>query len=396
MIDFLSSGLLSVIAFITVMSFIVVFHELGHYWAGRQFGVHAEAFSIGFGPELFGWKDRLGTRWKVSALPLGGFVRFRGDENAASAPDFEALEHLRQARNDADTVFHFKPLWQRSIIVAAGPIANFILAIILFGLIGSLVGEQRLEPRVGEIVEGAPAEQAGFESGDLILTMAGRGIDDFRDIQQYVVTRAGQPVLFEVERNGEQVRVEVIPEPRVRPDGLGGERTLGFVGIALSEDAVIERMTIPVHLAPVYGVQRTWETVTMIGDYMFRLVTGRASFEHVNGPLGIATTAGQLANSAVDGPADVEVALSDRLIALILSMLALSALLSVALGVMNLLPIPMLDGGHLAFYAYEAVLGRPASPAVQETGFRIGLGAILCMLVVATWNDLSYLRGLFS
>ena len=398
MFDLLGSGLLSIIAFVSVMSFIVVFHELGHYWAGRRFGVHAEAFSIGFGPELFGWTDRNGTHWKVSALPLGGFVRFRGDENAASMADPEALAELARSREDASTVFHFKPLWQRTIIVAAGPFANFVLAIALFGVLGVAAGELRLEPRIGSVIEGAPAEQAGFQSGDLIVSMDGRAVDDFRVIQQYVVTRAGAAVQFEVLRDREPLSLTVTPEARVRPDGLGGERTLGFVGLGLSENAVVERNSVPLIQAPIYGVTRTWETVTMIGDYIGRLITGQASFEHVNGPIGIATTAGQLANSAVDGGNDpaVQVGVSDRVLALVLSMLALSALLSVALGVMNLLPVPMLDGGHLAFYAYEAILGRPASPQVQEFGFKLGLAAILCMLVVATWNDLSYLRGLFS
>jgi regulator of sigma E protease len=189
----------------------------------------------------------------------------------------------------------------------------------------------------------------------------------------------------------------------MREDGLGGERGLGFIGVGVSPEADRGRARVGLLGAPAYGVERTTETVTMIGDYLARLVTGRASLEHINGPLGIATTAGQLANNAVDAPGGGEgaagaggSALGVQLANLALSLLTLSALLSVALGLMNLLPIPVLDGGHLVYYGYEAIAGKPPSPAVQDAGFRIGLGLILCMLVVATWNDLSYLRGLFS
>jgi regulator of sigma E protease len=401
LIDLLGSGLLSVVAFVSVMSFVVVFHELGHYWAGRRFGVHAEAFSIGFGPQIFGWTDKNGTLWKISALPLGGFVRFRGDENAASAPDREALENLRNSTEDADTVLPFKPLWQRSIIVAAGPIANFVLAIILFSILGIAGGERRVEPRIGVVIGGSPAEGAGFQEDDLVVSIDGREVNDFNFMRQYVATRAGAAIEFGVQRGGAGngfLTLTVVPETRKLPDGLGGERSFGFLGVIASDNAQREIRRVNALSAPIYGTRQTWATITLIGDYLSRLVTGRASFEHINGPLGIATTAGQLANTAIGQPENAaqQTDFSQRLSRLGLSMLALSALLSVGLGVMNLLPIPMLDGGHLAFYAYEAIFGRPASPAVQETGFRIGLAAVLCMLVVATWNDLSYLRGLFS
>ncbi|XBQ15620.1 MAG: RIP metalloprotease [Oceanicaulis sp.] len=395
MVDFLSSGLLSVLAFVAVISFVVVIHELGHYWAGRICGVHAEAFSIGFGPGLFGWTDRLGTRWRVAALPLGGYVRFRGDENAASAPDRETLAALKASHAQADTVFHFKPVWQRAFIVSAGPLANFILAIVLFGLLGALRGEVRIEPVVGEIVAESPAEAAGLQAGDVFVRMDGRELEDRREIMQHVMTRAGEPIDFVVERNGALVEITAAPERRMRPDGLGGERALGVLGVVFSNDVAVERVRIPIWAAPAHGVERTVEVVEMIVDYLARLVTGRASFEHVNGPLGIATTAGQVANNAVGGEAG-EVGVGSRLLALVLSLTALSALLSVALGLMNLMPVPVLDGGHLVYYAYEAVAGRPPSPAVQEAGFKLGAGLLLCMFVVATWNDLSYLRGLFS
>ena len=401
MIDLLGSGLLSLAAFVAVISFVVVLHELGHYWAGRAFGVHAEAFSIGFGAELFSWIDRQGTRWRVAALPLGGYVRFRGDENAASAPDRETLERLRAERADADTVLHFKPVWQRAVVVAAGPAANFILAVVLFAVIGAVRGEVAVQPLVGQVIEDAPAAAAGFESGDEILTMDGREVESFFDVIQYVGVRAGTPVDFTVDRGGETVAITVTPERRMRADGLGGERGLGFLGLGLSREAERTRVCCNLLQAPAHGVERTWETAAMIADYLARLVTGRASLEHVNGPLGIATTAGQVANAAASGGsagagADADrPSLMARIGGLTLSLLAFSALLSVALGLMNLLPIPVLDGGHLVYYAYEAVAQRPPSAALQDAAFRAGFLLLIGVMVVATWNDLSYLRGLF-
>ncbi|WP_306016249.1 RIP metalloprotease [Oceanicaulis sp. MMSF_3324] len=396
MLDWLGSGTLSIFAFILVMGFVVIIHELGHYWAGRMCGVHADAFSMGFGPTLISRTDKLGTVWKVSALPLGGFVQFRGDANAASAPDYDTLEQLRREHPDPDSVLHFKPVWQRAFIVAAGPLANFLLAIVLFAILGLVQGEARLEPLVGEVMEDSPAQQAGFQAGDLVTRMDNTPIRGFTDMTEYVVTRAGQPIDVTVERDGEPVVLEVVPARVMRDDNLGGERPLGTIGIRSSVDA--ERMIYrpAVWEAPIYGVTRTVDTTATIVSYLSRLVTGRASTEHINGPVGIATTAGQLANMAVsDNGASQPVALMTRLERLVIVMIALSALLSVGLGLMNLLPIPVLDGGHLVYYAYEAIAKRPPSPSVQELGFRLGLGFILAMFVVATWNDLSYLRGQF-
>jgi len=395
MFDLLGSGVLSLIAFVAVISFVVVIHELGHYAAGRFFGVHAETFSLGFGPTLANWSDRRGTIWRIAALPLGGYVRFRGDENAASAPDHEALEALRAEHEDPESVFHFKPIWQRAIVVAAGPAANFILAAVLFAVLGAVRGEVRLEPLVGSVMEDTAAEEAGFQPGDLIVSIDGKPVRGFSDISQTVFMRAGQPVVFIVERGGERVTLTATPRREMRDDGLGGQRAAGFLGIGASAQAERVYQRYALWEAPGYGVARTAETTGMIVDYLGRLVTGRASVEHINGPVGIATTAGQLANQAVSAPPASTVGAGEQFVNLLLVLIALSALLSVALGLMNLLPIPVLDGGHLVYYGYEAIMKRPPSQALQETGFRIGLGLILTMMVVATWNDLSYLRGLF-
>ena len=396
MLDWLGSGTLSILAFVMVMGFVVIIHELGHYWAGRLCGVHADAFSMGFGPTLVSRTDKLGTVWKVSALPLGGFVQFRGDANAASAPDYETLDKLRAEHPDPDSVLHFKPVWQRAFIVAAGPLANFLLAMVLFSILGVMNGERVIEPRIGVVEEGSAAAQGGFMPGDLVTEINGSQISNFNSIREYVATRANQPIRFTVERDGSPVELTVTPDRTLRPDGLGGERAVGFMGVGVSQDAQIQVVRPALWEAPIYGVTRTFETTGTIISYLSRLVTGRASTEHINGPVGIATTAGQLANLAVsDGGAAQPVGLLTRLERLFVVMLALSALLSVGLGLMNLLPIPVLDGGHLVYYAYEAIAKRPPSPSVQEMGFRLGLGLILAMFLVATWNDLSYLRGQF-
>ncbi|MBI1265779.1 MAG: PDZ domain-containing protein [Alphaproteobacteria bacterium] len=393
MMDLFGAGVLSIAAFIAVISFVVVIHEMGHLYAGRLFGVHAEVFSIGFGPILLRWRDRTGTQWRVAALPLGGYVRFRGDENAASAPNHAELEALRASREDAHSVFHFKPVWQRAIIVAAGPVSNFLLAIVVFAALGLARGDVIVAPVVGDVQAGSPAAMAGFEAGDTVRSMNGGPVRSFTEISQAVIIRPGQTMRFEVERGGEIVVLTATPRRDVRADGLGGERAMGFLGLTSAGHG--ERAPVSLLEAPGYGVTRTWDTASMIGDYMVRLVTGRASLEMINGPIGIATTAGQVANVSVAAPDGAPGRLAERIWAMVLSLAALSAVISVALGLMNLLPIPVLDGGHLVYYAYEAVTRRAPSLAAQEIGFRIGVGLVLTLLVVATWNDLSYLRGLF-
>ncbi|MFC4723713.1 RIP metalloprotease [Glycocaulis abyssi] len=399
MTDLLGSGLLSVAAFVAVISFVVVIHELGHYLAGRYFGVHAEVFSIGFGPTLASWHDRKGTLWRIAGLPLGGYVRFLGDADAASARDLATLERLKAARADAGKVFHFKPVWQRAIIVLAGPAANFLLAIVLFAAVGMARGEATIEPLIGEITAESPAEAAGFQTGDLLLTIDGQRVRTFTDLSQAVMTRAGQPMRFTVERDGEELTLHATPRREMRADGLGGTRAFGFLGVGLSPEAqIMQRRFGPVE-AVGHGVTQTGRVLVTIVDYLARLVTFQASLEHINGPLGIATTAGQVANIAVSDPGaedgsgyDVGVAL----MRLATNLILLAGILSVAIGLMNLLPIPVLDGGHLVYYAYEAVAKHPPSPSVQSLGLKAGLALILGLMVVATWNDLNYLAGLFS
>ena len=407
MLDLFGSGLLSLVAFLAVISFVVVIHELGHYAAGRVFGVHAEAFSLGFGPRLIGWKDHSGTDWRLSAFPVGGFVMFRGDANAASVPKREALEQLRAQTADADTILHFKPVWQRAIITAAGPAVNFLLAIAIFTVVGFSQGDYADEFEISAVAPGSAAEQAGLQPGDQITALDGRQIVNFNDVVQYVSVRAGQEIEISVDRGGVPVTLNATPQRTLRNDGLGGERPMGMLGVEARQVADRERICCSLWQAPIYGVATTWEITAMTGDYLLRLVTGRASLDMVNGPLGIATTAGQVANAAAAAPepgvaggeTGIEPAAPsffERFGRVFMSLLAFAGLLSVAIGLMNLLPIPLLDGGHLVYYAYEAIAQKPPSVAVQEFAYRAGFLLLIGVLVVATWNDLSYLRGLFT
>lgn len=407
MLDLFGSGLLSLAAFIVVISFVVVIHELGHYCAGRYFGVHAEAFSLGFGPRLIGWRDRSGTDWRVSAFPVGGFVMFRGDANAASVPNREALEALRAETPDADKILHFKPVWQRAIITAAGPAVNFLLAIAIFTVVGLSQGDYSDEFEISGVIAGSAAEAAGIQAGDQITALDGRQVVNFNDVVQYVSVRADQEIEISLDRGGVPVSVSVTPRRTLRDDGLGGERPMGTLGVEARPVADRERICCSLWQAPLYGIAMTWEITAMTGDYLLRLVTGRASLDMVNGPLGIATTAGQVANAAAAAPqAGLDrgetaspaalPSLLERLGRVVLSLLAFAGLLSVAIGLMNLLPIPLLDGGHLVYYAYEAIAQKPPSVAVQEVAYRAGFLLLIGVLVVATWNDLSYLRGLFT
>ena len=391
MFDFLSSGLLTIFAFITVISIVVVIHELGHYLAGRWCGVHAEVFSFGFGPTLFAVKDRRGTIWRIAALPLGGYVRFMGDAGAASEPDRARLVEMRARMGaDAERCYHFKPVWQRAFIVIAGPMANFILAIAIFSVLAGALGERGYLPIVGEVSEDSPAEAAGFQSGDRILAIAGQEIERFSDIRMALMWRPGEPVTFDIDRDGLQLQLIAAPQSRRLPDGFGGYREVAVVGFNASGETY-ERAYNPVEALGA-GIDRVGSVIGTTGQYVWRIITGRASANMLNGPLGIVTVSGQVANGTVDNAPNAGAAVGG----LALNLVQLAGFFSIGLGLVNLLPIPILDGGHLVYYAYEAVAGRPLSEKAQAIGFKVGLALVLGMMLVATWNDLVYLGGLGS
>lgn len=362
----LSTGVFYALPFLVALTVIVFIHELGHFLVARWCGVDVEAFSIGFGREIFGWNDRHGTRWKVAWIPLGGYVRFRGDANAASLPDAEALA---RAKSDPGN-FHGKPVWQRAAVVAAGPVANFILAIAIFTVAFMAVGRPVIEPRVDEVVAGSAAEQAGIRPGDLIVSIDGSPIEDFTGLQRAVMTRAGEPLAVVINRNGETVNLEVTPQLREEPDNFGGKVRIGLLGVKRDPQGPVNYERMGPVKAFEAGVGNTWFIVESTFKYLGKLFTGRESADQLGGPIAMAKAAGDAASMGFS------------------QYVAVIAFLSVSIGLLNLFPIPMLDGGHLVYYAIEAVRGRPLGENAQEWGFRIGFSLVIMLMVVGTWNDL--------
>ncbi|WP_375460674.1 RIP metalloprotease RseP [uncultured Enterovirga sp.] len=365
-------------AFLFVLTIVVFVHEFGHFWIGRLCGVGVKAFSIGFGRELFGWYDRHGTRWKVSAIPLGGYVKFVGDMNAASVPDGEADASMSPAERAVS--FHHQVLWKRAAIVAAGPIANFILAIVVFAGLTYVNGRAVLPARIEAVQPGTPAEAAGFQPGDLIVSIDGRPIASFSEMQRFVSTSGGDRLQFVVERSGRRVTIEATPAVReVEVPGFGKQR-IGQLGLQGSRNpADMTHVSYGFVDSVGAGVSETWNVVDRTMNYLGKLVTGRESPQQLSGPIGIMRVSGDVA--AVGG---------------IGSLIGLIAILSVSIGLLNLFPVPLLDGGHLLFYAVEAVRGRPLSDRAQEIGFRIGLALVVMLMLFATWNDIVHLGASFS
>lgn len=361
-----STGIFYVIPFLVAIVVIVFIHELGHFQVARWCGVDVETFSIGFGKEITGWHDRHGTRWKLCWIPLGGYVKFRGDANAASMPDADAVA---QAKNDAGN-FHGKPLWQRAAVVAAGPIANFILAIFIFSAAFMIVGAPVMEPRVDEVLPGSAAAEAGIRKGDLIVAIEGRQIDSFSQIQQQVITRGGEELKVVIEREGQRIDLAVVPKIQEEPDGFGGKMRIGLLGVRHNPDGAIRYERMGPLAAVESGVERTWFIIDATFRYIGKLVTGRESADQLGGPIAMAKAAGDAASIGF------------------FQFVSVIAFLSVSIGLINLFPIPMLDGGHLVYYAIEAVRGKPLGEQAQEWGFRIGFSLVIMLMVVGTWNDL--------
>uniref|UniRef100_UPI0035C970C2 M50 family metallopeptidase n=1 Tax=uncultured Sphingomonas sp. TaxID=158754 RepID=UPI0035C970C2 len=356
--------LLSLLAFALVIGPLVFLHEMGHYLAGRIFGVKVDAFSIGFGHELFGWTDRLGTRWKVSVLPLGGYVKFAGDLNAASAPDPAWLELPPAER--AKTL-QARPVWQRAIVVAAGPVTNFIIAILILAGIAMTYGVDRTPSVVGMVSPGSAAAAIGLQSGDRITTLGGRSITTFNDVAQFAVLRPGEHVIVGFTHQGVAVERAAVLGTATERDRFGNEYKKGLLGIGPTAP-----VAQPVGLleAPVEGVVMTGKILRSTLDGLGQIITGRRSVDELGGPLRIAKVSGeQLSLGWLD-------------------LIFLIAGVSINLGFINLLPVPLLDGGHLLFYAIEAIRRRPVTPAIQEWAFRGGLVAILALMVMVTFNDL--------
>jgi regulator of sigma E protease len=357
--------LLTVLAFVAVIGPLVFVHEFGHYIVGRWCGVKAEAFSIGFGPELLAWVDKRGTRWRLAALPLGGYVRFKGDMNAASQADPAWLQMSAQDRAES---FPAKPVWQRAAIVAAGPAVNFLFAILLLGGLAYWKGDPVSPPVVQQVAPASAAEKAGLRPGDRIVSIMGRQIDSFTDIAPIVSLRPGDALLYVIERDGQRTAMTIAAGERIEKDRFGNIYRFGQLGVMSDK---IEFRDIALWEIPVIGTVRTGQMFVSAMDGLGQIITGRRSVKELGGPLKIADVSGQAAMMGLMG------------------FLTFMALISINLGFINLLPIPMLDGGHLLFYGIEALQRRPVSPQVQEWAYRSGLALLMTVMVLVTFNDLS-------
>jgi regulator of sigma E protease len=361
----LSSGILfAILAFVLLIGPLVFIHELGHYFAGRWFGVKADEFSIGFGREIAGITDKRGTRWKFGWLPIGGYVKFAGDMNPAGQPSTEwlSLPAAERART-----FQSKPLWQRAIIVAAGPVTNFAFAILILAAFATFIGVDRTPAEVGSVSARSAAAAAGLQPGDRITALGGRQVSTFEDMVNFIILRPDEAMGIDFVRGGRAMHVDARIGVRLEQDRFGNSYKLGQLGIGTPK-RVFER--VPVWEAPIAGTRQTIGIVRTMLDGLGQIITGRRSVKDLGGPLKIAQVSG------------------DRLAMGPVEFVYLIALISINLGFINLLPVPVLDGGHLLFYGIEAIRRRPVEPQVMEWAFRGGLMAILALMLLVTLNDL--------
>jgi regulator of sigma E protease len=380
--------LLYAASFIVVLSVVVFVHELGHFQVARWCKVAIDTFSIGFGKTLFGWRDRQGVYWKVGALPLGGYVKFADDADAMSTSPREQLEDpAARAEARRKGLFHAQSLLTRTLVVAAGPFANFVFAIIAFAAVALIAGRDvtdvsQVPARLMAIAPGSAAAEAGLQPGDVIVRAGGAPIANFTDLQSHVTPSAGQPLAMDVQRGDQMLSLTVTPGE------VGGRGVLGVSGpMALPSERRVERYGFVEALG--VGASNTWGIIAQTGAYIGAIFAGRESGDQIAGPLGIINVSGQVASSALTVP---QATLSDRLPTLGFALLSLAAVLSVAVGFVNLLPIPILDGGHLLFYAIEAARGgKPLPPAAQEWAYRAGFAVMASLFLFATWNDITRL-----
>ncbi|TLP49028.1 MULTISPECIES: RIP metalloprotease RseP [Cohaesibacter] len=365
------SGLLGyAIPALFVLTIVVFFHELGHFMVGRWCGVTIKAFSIGFGRELFGFYDKHGTRWKFSLIPLGGYVKFEGDENAASVPDQEALDAM--GKDSRDGSLHAQPLWARAAIVAAGPFANFLLSIVIFATLLFAYGKPLMVPRVDSVVEQSAAEEAGFKPGDIMVSIDGTEIEAFVDVQRVVALSSEDTLKIVVDRDGELITLMTTPRRTEVTDQFGNKQKIGVLGIrhqSRPEDVKLKKYGPGEALWG--GVEETYFIIERTLGYIGRIFVGKEDADQLGGPIRVAQVSGQVATLGL------------------VALVNLAGMLSVSIGLINLFPVPMLDGGHLAFYAIEAVRGKPLSAKSQEFGFKIGLAMVLSLMFFATFNDIT-------
>lgn len=357
-----------IIPFLIVLSILVFVHELGHYLVARYNGVGVDIFSIGFGPEVFGWNDKAGTRWKVSWFPLGGYVKMVGDADAASTPDHQSLKKMDESQKSRS--LYYKTVWQRIAVSIAGPLANYLFAIFVFSILFAAVGQRYTVPIIHHVQEGGAAEKAGFLPGDYIKSINGEPIHRFEDVQMMTQIHAGDTLQVVVDRHGHIVTLSVVPTLSKITDRFGHVHKVGLLGIQGTQAGYIQRSWLTSWwFACEEVISLSWQTLKALGQ----IIIGAKSADGLGGPLRIAQMSGEIAQSGFT------------------ALIWFMALLSVNLGLINLFPVPMLDGGHLLFYFIEALRGKPLSEKAQEWGFRVGFSLIVLLMLFATWNDLIHI-----
>ena len=405
---------IAISAFIVLLSIIVFFHEYGHFSAARLLGVRVDVFSIGFGKPIARWRDRKGTEWRISRWPLGGYVKFFGDGSPASSPSAEVQEEQaprpattqfpRPGSDDGETAsmseedrkvcFHFKPVWARAIIVAAGPMANFVLAAAIFWVLLMSFGAYVSAPKVGEVVADSAAEAAGFAPGDLIVSVNNRKIRRFDDLTMVTRLSAGEVLVFEVERDGVVVKLDATPRRQEIDDAFGNKAEVGVLGI-VGDPGAAEFVRYGALPALKEASARVWQVISGTFKFLSRLVVGKEDTRQLGGPIKMAQYAGQSAVSGFQSDGE-RPAFIDSLRISLANFINLAAVVSISIGFLNLLPVPVLDGGHLMYYAYEAIVGRPLGAAAQQIGFQLGIILLASFMIFVTWNDLTNLLSLNS
>jgi regulator of sigma E protease len=363
-----------IVPFVFVLSVVVFFHEMGHFLVGRWCGVKVDAFSLGFGPEIFHFHDRRGTRWRLAALPLGGYVKFHGDANAASMSSAEQVASMPPEERAVS--FFAQKVWKRAAIVAAGPIANFILAIVIFAGIFYIYGREVLIPRIETVRAGEAGDVAGFQGGDIVISIDNQPIGNWNELQRIIQRSGGVPLNFVVRRGTRELNLQATPRQRDIDTPFGKHR-VGLLGVTASADAADWRTErYGIGQAVGLAAYETWFIVERTASYIGGVFTGRETTEQISGPIRIAEISGEVAKVGV------------------VALLNLAAILSVSVGLINLFPIPLLDGGHLLYYLVETLRGRPMSERAQELGFRVGIALVGALMLFATFNDVLHLsRG---
>ena len=358
-----------VVPFLVILTILVFIHELGHYLVARHNGVYVEVFSVGIGPEIFGWTDKKKTRWRVSLIPFGGYVRMFGDQDEASTPDQKALKKMTAAEKSRS--LHYKSVWQRIAVSAAGPLANYLLAIVLLTGLYATVGQRYISPKIGTVQEESAAEKAGLQVGDRILEIESTPITQFDDLQKIVSQSADKPLTVIIQRESEDMTIIVTPDLKEVTDVFGETQKVGIMGISPAGIEFVRRNPM---YALWYSIKDTASFTGQTLEALGQMIVGKRSADGLAGPLRIAQLSGEVSKAGIP------------------AMIWFMAILSISLGLINFFPVPMLDGGHLLFYFIEAARGKPVSEKVQEYAFRVGFFIIIGLMAFAMWNDIVHLK----